>query len=162
MVGLSRAAAAMVAMLFLLVSVPARFMWGWLVDIFQKRYLTGISTMLMAAALFFFAGIKPGSSWMTVPFIVLYGIGFGAATPLRATLIREYFGARHFGSIFGLQQIFTTVMSVITPPLVGWVFDTRGRYDPTWLVLAIAGLVSAALMFTMPAAPKQQPLPTGG
>ncbi|MFH1383015.1 MAG: MFS transporter [Chloroflexota bacterium] len=149
-VGLSRAEAAMVTMVFLLLGVPARFMWGWLADIFQKRYLTAISIAMMAVGLFFFAGIKDSSFWMAVAFIVVFGIGFGGANPLRATIVREYFGARHFGSIFGLQQIFVTVSSVITPPLAGWVYDARGTYDPIWLVLAFTTAVGAVLMFTMP------------
>jgi len=149
-VGIDRPAAAWTAMVFLIVSIPARFAFGWAADKFAKRYVAAVSVVLMAAGLYTFSVVTVDSSWLAVLFIIVYGIGLGGATPVEAPLIREYFGSQSFGAIFGLSQVFVTTSSLVVPPLVGWVFDTRGVYHPVWLVLSIASLIAAGLLVTLP------------
>ncbi len=150
-VNIDRAMAAMITMLFLLVSVPARFGFGWTADLFPKKYVTAVSTILMAIGLFIFSFIKAETLWLTIPFIIVYGIGLGGVTPLRAIMIREYFGSKSFGTIFGVTRIFMTITTVLASPLVGLVYDVRGTYYPSWLVLGGVTLLGAIALITMPA-----------
>jgi MFS family permease len=69
--------------------------------------------------------------------------------------MREYFGSKKFGSIFGLGSIFITIGAISTPPLAGWVFDTRGVYDPIWLILSGICMLGAILILTLPRASKK-------
>ncbi len=153
-VGIDRATASMVAMLFTLVSLPARIAFGWICDIFKKTYVQTVAMLLTSAGLFVFSLTDRDSLWLAFLFTVIYGIGVGGANPTRALVVREYFGTRNFGSIFGITTLFMTVGSVIGPPLAGWVFDTRGIYDPIWAVFSSASLIAAILMLTMPLSPK--------
>ena len=65
-------------------------------------------------------------------------------------IVREYFGTKKFGTIFGLTSIFITIGVITTPPLAGWVYDTRGVYDPIWLIFSGICMLGAILMLAMP------------
>ena len=78
------------------------------------------------------------------------GIGLSGFMPVRAALLREYFGTKNFGTILGLTGIFHTVAMVAAPPLAGWIYDTSSDYHSVWLTLGIMTLVGAAVMSATP------------
>jgi MFS family permease len=79
-----------------------------------------------------------------VPFIILFGIGYGGNNTMRAALVREFFGRSHFGTIHGFMMSVAILGAIAGPPLAGWVFDNRGSYQGIWFVFA--GLAIAALI----------------
>ncbi len=93
-----------------------------------------------------------------MPFLILFGIGYGGTTVLRVSLAREYFGRINFGTIFGLIIGINMLGSITGPPLAGWVYDNWGSYQGIWFVFA--GLAVAALISVLtitPANTKAQP-----
>jgi MFS family permease len=86
---------------------------------------------------------------MVVVFAVVYGIGAAGAMPLRTPIVREYFGVKRFGTIFGILAFFLTVGTAGAAPLAGWVYDTRGEYYPIWLIFAGLSAVGMILILTM-------------
>jgi len=105
--------------------------------------------------LFLFSIIDGSSFGLIVGFIIVYGTVVGAYISLRPPIHREYFGIRKFGSILGLGSIFITVGAITTPPIAGWVFDTRGVYYPIWLIFSGVCLIGAVLMLTIPKIPQE-------
>ena len=91
---------------------------------------------------------------MRILFIIFFSFGLSGILALRPPIIREYFGTRNFGTIYGLAHIFITIGTVVSPPVAGWVFDTRGVYDPVWLVLGVVCMMGVILMLAMPSAPR--------
>ena len=156
MLGIERATASMIAMFIPLVSIPARFTYGWLSDIFPKKYVFAASNVLTSIGLFLFSIIGVGSPVTIIAFIMFFGIGLAGVAPLRAPMVREYFGVKNFGSIFGLTFIFLTLGNVLSPPIAGWVRDLRGVYDPIWLILSGFALLAAISILTMPSSSKRQ------
>lgn len=150
MIGMERSTASMVAMFIPLVSIPARFTYGWMSDIFPKKYVFAASNVLTSIGLFLFSIIEVGSTVKIVSFIIFFGIGLAGVAPLRAPMVREYFGVKNFGSIFGITFIFLTLGNVLSPPIAGWMRDLRGFYDPIWLILSGIALLAAISMLTMP------------
>ena len=148
--GIERTTAGMVGMAIPLVSIPARFIFGWLSDIFPTKYVFTVSIALMGVGLFIFSFVTASDFGILVTSIIVLGLGLGGATPLRPPIVREYFGTRNFGTIFGLQHIFLTVGTVVASPLAGWVYDVRGTYYPIWLILGGVVMFGAFLMLTMP------------
>ena len=140
----------MVAMYVSLVTLFVRLPYGWLADIFKKNYLLFISFSLISVSLFLFSFVGGGSLLLVVLFVIVYGLGLGGVTPIMMPIVREYFGTRHFGTIFGLLNVFMTLGVVVAPPLVGWVYDVRGVYHPAWLVLGGLIMAGAILILTMP------------
>jgi sugar phosphate permease len=155
---IERSTASMIAMFISIVSIPSRFTFGWLSDIFKKSYVAAAAIASTGIGLFLFSNVEANSIWIIVGFVIFYGFGRGAQITVMPPLIREYFGPGNFGTIFGLTSIFITVGVITTPPLAGWVFDTRGVYDPIWLIFCGVSMLAAIIMLTLPRAhrkPKQ-------
>ncbi len=148
--GIERTTASMIAMFIPLVSIPARLAYGWLSDIFPKKYVFAASNVLTSIGLFLFSIIRGDSSVIIVLFIIFFSFGLAGLLPIRASIIREYFGTINFGTIFGISFIFLSLGTVISPPIAGWIYDLRGVYDPYWLILGGVALVAAFSMLTMP------------
>jgi OFA family oxalate/formate antiporter-like MFS transporter len=83
---------------------------------------------------------------MLVPFLLLFGIGYGGVISLRPALVRDYFGRRSFGTIFGLMTGIGGIGGIVGPTLAGWVFDTWQTYQVIWLVFGIAAILPLGLV----------------
>src|SRR5437879_642028 len=91
---------------------------------------------------------------------VVFGIAYGGVMPLYAVLVREYFGARIMGSVFGAVSAFASLGMALGPLAGGWVFDTFQSYG--WLYVGSFGIgmaaVAVALSFPSAKRPTQQSL----
>ena len=154
--GISRATASMVVSLYTLVSVFARIPMGTLSDIFRKTHVVALSVTLQGVGLFIFWLIGgPSPFWLILLFGIIFGLGLGGASPLRAPALVEYFGTKNFGTIWGLSTIFMTVGNVVSPPLVGWIYDTYHDYKVCWLGLVAFNVLALVMMLTIPLAKKR-------
>jgi MFS family permease len=130
-------------------TLVARLPFGWLADIFPKKFVLALSLILTAAGLVIF-GLNTGSSFVPVIlFAIVYGVGTAGAMPLRGAVVREYFGAKRFGTIYGLMAIFSTIGVSIGAPLAGWVYDTRRTYNPIWYIFAALIVIGTAMILTL-------------
>jgi MFS family permease len=151
-IGITRARAGLIAMVIPLVSIIGRLGLGWLGDRLDKRQvMAGAMAMIGAGILCFaFAGFQ--SLWLIVPFLILFGIGYGGNNTLRASSIREFFGSSNFGAIHGFMIGTMAIGGITGPPLAGWVFDRWASYQPIWFIYAGLALVAITVMLTTPAA----------
>lgn len=157
--GMDRASAAYAISIFSIASLVARLAYGVLADIFPKKIVLVLSTALTTIGLVMF-DILDGSSFTFVAlFAVVYATGAGGAMSLRAPVIREYFGVKHFGAIFGLSALMVTLGGVVGAPLTGLVFDTRGSYEPIWFVYAGLTTISTILLLLLPGATVKEKMP---
>jgi len=143
-VGISRATSSLVATAIPLLSVGGRLGFGWLGDKVDKRWISAIAFAMMGLGSLCFEYVSAVGVWILVPFLVLFGVGFGGNHVMRAAMSREYFGRSNFGTIFGFLMGVMTLGQVIGTPLAGWVFDNWGSYQGIWL--AFAGLSIAAIV----------------
>ncbi len=93
---------------------------------------------------------------------VVFGIAYGGVMPLYAVLVRDYFGPRIMGTLFGGVSAMASLGMALGPVAGGWVFDTFHAYN--WLYVGSFGVglgaVAIALTFRpMRAAPAVRPLP---
>jgi MFS family permease len=58
--------------------------------------------------------------------------------PLYAVLVREYFGARIMGTMFGAVAMISTIGMAIGPWGGGWLYDAFGGYF--WLYVGSLGI----------------------
>ncbi|MBI5896775.1 MAG: MFS transporter, partial [Desulfobacterales bacterium] len=81
--------------LLTLVSIVGRLAFGYLGDIFNKRYLFMISYTLMGCGMLVLMNAKTmGMVWL---FLCLFGVGFGGNIPLMPAIRAEYFGRKALG-----------------------------------------------------------------
>jgi MFS family permease len=156
-IGLERTEAALAISVFSLVSIPARLAYGILADMFPRKYIWVASLALTALGLFIFSRLDGSSIAPVLLFAVIHGLAAAGSTALRAPMVREYFGVKNFGAIFGLLSIFVMMGVVVGGPLAGWVYDTRGTYGPIWLVFSVINLAATVLILFMPGSARSSP-----
>jgi len=81
---------------------------------------------------------------------VVFGIAYGGVMPLYAVLVREYFGARIMGTVFGAVSAFASLGMALGPWYGGYVYDTFHGY--TWLHAGsfAIGLAAVAVALSFP------------
>lgn len=149
-VGVARSTSSMVAMAIPLVSIIGRLSAGWLGDKFKRTYVAAGYFMLVIVGLLFFSYASAERMWAIIPFIILFGIGWGSNFPMRAALVRGYFGRNNLGTIFGFMMGLGAMGGVIGPMLTGWIFDNYGSYYFAWLLFAGLLCVATIIMVTTP------------
>jgi MFS family permease len=94
---------------------------------------------------------------------VIFGLAYGGVMPLYAVLVREFFGARIMGTVFGAVSAFASLGMALGPWAGGWVFDTFHSYG--WLYVGSfgIGIAAVAVALTFPSAhrPSQPSLDLG-
>ena len=74
---------------------------------------------------------------------VVFGLAYGGVMPLYAVLVREFFGARIMGTVFGAVSAFASLGMALGPWAGGLVFDTFHGYS--WLHAGSFGIGLAAV-----------------
>ncbi len=147
-VGISEKLAALTMTGYSLISIFGRLGFSWLGDTHSKKKLLIIAAAMQAVGFFIYANIR--STWTIIPFIILYGIGFGATVPLLPAIQADYFGVRSFASVRGLLSIAFAVPGIVAPVFAGWIFDIYHSYTPAFLIFAILAAISVPVMMMMP------------
>jgi sugar phosphate permease len=149
-IGIARADSRFVVGAIPLLSILGRLSFGWFGDKWDKRWVTAAGIALTAVSLLSFAYIGQIGTWMLVPFLLFFSIGYGGPVPMISALLREYFGKTHLGSIVGMSQGLAMIGSVTGTPLAGWIFDTYGRYQGAWIAYAAVNIFGAFCLLTAP------------
>jgi len=62
-----------------------------------------------------------------------FGFGSGGTTPIRTSMIVEFFGSRSVGTMMGVIEIAWAIGTILGPILAGYVFDLTRSYDKAFL-----------------------------
>ena len=116
----------------------------------DKRWVAALCFALTSLALFFFSSATSLTTWVLVPFLVLFGLGWGGNVIMRVALLRENFGLKKFGTAYGFVAGAAHLGGLPGPPLAGWVFDKRGSYQGIWFIFAFLAVVSMVIILTTP------------
>ena len=150
--GVPTMAAATVLSVAGLASLAGKIGCGIFADrIGAKRVLVGGLAVQAVAVTFYLVTLE---LWQFYAVGVVFGFAYGGIMPLYAILVREYFGARIMGTVFGAVGFASTLGMAAGPPVGGWLYDSFGSYG--WLFIASsaigAGAVAIALTFRPPQA----------
>jgi len=149
-INITRAKSSLIASAIPLVSIGGRIGLGWLGDRIDKRRLIAGALGMICGGLLCFGFASPEANWLFIPFLILYGIGYGGNNTLRASVLSEFFGRKNFGAIHGLVIGIMMIGSIAGPPVAGWVFDKWHSYQPIWFVFAGLAVAALALAATTP------------
>ena len=152
--GMSLTQAATVLSVMALVGAPGRVIFGWLGDIFPKRYVMAGCFIFQAVGLILFTYVQ-GILGIAF-FLFLYAPTYAGVLPLIPAIQGEYFGRQWFGTIRGMMTPITLISGVVGPVFAGTVFDVTGSYRPAFTVLA--GSILLALMLVLTAKPPRTPV----
>jgi MFS family permease len=132
------------------ISVPGRFLSGWLTDRIAPQFL-------MAAA-----GLLLGSSALALHLLVIefgivgyvpiwtfgfmQGLGIAASTVVLPILVGRCFGDLEFGKIQGLVMAGFAIGVIFGGPSAAKIFDTTGSYAWAFALCAVGGAISMVLV----------------
>src|SRR3989441_11007820 len=129
--GVPAMAAATVLSAASLASLSGKIICGLVADrVGAKRTLVaGLALQAVAVSLYLFT--RELASFYALA--LMFGFAYGGVMPLYAILVREYFGARIMGTVFGAVGFVSTLGMAIGPVAGGWLYDTLGGYF--WLYI---------------------------
>jgi len=131
-------------------SLSGRVIGGLAADrIGAKRMIVfGLALQALSVSLYVFTRDLAGFYGLAL----MFGFSYGAVMPLYAILVRDYFGARIMGTMFGAVNMASTLGMALGPWAGGWLYDTSGSYF--WLYIGSFGIglgaVAIALTFRPP------------
>ncbi|MBI2908300.1 MAG: MFS transporter [Chloroflexi bacterium] len=156
--GFDAQVAANIAGLLALMSLPGRIIFGFLGDMFPKRYLLSVNYVLQGVALLLL--LRAQTMEEIYLFVFLYGLGWGSS-PLMMSIRADYFGRRYFGTISGSNQGLVMLAHVAGPVFAGWIFDVTNSYDVAFILFAATIFLGALThSFAGPPKPPQRPAST--
>jgi len=140
--GFSTGFAASAAGLVGIMALPGRLIFTPLGGRIPRRYVAASIFVLQALALVALVTLR--STFGVVVFVILFGTGFGALTPARASLVAELYGRREYGTISGTMMLFVTGARALAPVTVGVLMTVFGRYEPVFWLLTVISLLAVA------------------
>jgi MFS family permease len=149
--GLSARDAAVTLALVFIISAVGRVGGGVLMDRYDYRGVLAGMGVLMGLALIYLQVVDPRSVAASIPFVVLFGVGFGSMIPIRGTLGSMMFGVRSLGPVIGLLQGGAVAAGVVGPIFMGIMFDLQGSYSNAIWALAAVSFLMAPVALTMSA-----------
>ncbi len=149
---ISRMSSGLMAAGIPLLSISGRFGFGWLGDLFEKKYIMAISYCLMGLGMLALSYIK--LSGMMYIFLFFFSNGFGGIAVLRGAFLREYYGKYNFGKLLGIMMGFGACGGIIGPTAAGWVFDRMESYYFVWLAFSV--LIGVAILLILKIESKEE------
>jgi len=148
-VGIEPTLAASVVTLVTLTSMLGRYGFGWLSDLFNKKWLLFILFILQPIGIF--SLVRVHHIMDIIPFVLVYSTAYGGTGVVKASIMGEYFGRKNFGTIFGVIQGLSTFGGVAGPIIAGLVYDIKGSYSLAFTSFAIIlGFTSLLVLFLRP------------
>lgn len=126
--------------------VVGRLTFAPLAGRLSPKIVTAAMCVFAAVAVLALVGL-PALEGLIV-YVILYGMGHGALTPLRASLVADTFGTGAYGSVNGALSLIATLARAAAPVAVGAFVTLTGTYVPALLVLAVCAFIAAgAVLF---------------
>lgn len=151
-VGIARSQSGLVAAILPVASIVGRIGFGWLGDKVSRKSVTVFTFCMASAGLVCFGFVSVTNMWLIVLFLFLFGVGYGGINTMRPSLLRECFGRKSFGTLFGLMLSISYLASTGGPPIAGWVYDNWHSYQVIWLIAAIFAAVGSIFIIIIPGA----------
>jgi MFS family permease len=130
-----------------LASLPGRFLLNQLSDRAGPQRLYALVLVVLGLGVLVFSVAT--STALLYAYVAIYGIAFGARSPLRGSVMADHFGRRAYGAITAIQGMVIAVPSALGPLAAGWLFDTLGSYQLAfWLTAAALGGAATIIFLT--------------
>ncbi|XP_067677004.1 monocarboxylate transporter 14-like [Haliotis asinina] len=158
--GIPKSEAAFLVSVIGITNTVGRILAGWLADLPKvdallvnnvSMVIAGVATVVMPFCGASYAALVVMSS--------VFGAGVGAFISLSSILICDQLGLEKLTNGFGLLTMFRGFAAVAGPPLAGFVFDSTGKYDPSFYMggtLLLGGAACHMLLHLPCFAPKPQ------
>jgi MFS family permease len=117
-------------------ALSGRILCGLIADRVGVKLTLVASLTVQALAISLYVLIRDASGFYALA--AMFGIAYGGVMPLYAALVREYFGMRIMGTVFGAVAMASTLGMAIGPWAGGWLYGMFGGYF--WFYIGSAGI----------------------
>jgi MFS family permease len=149
-IGFDRSQSSLVATGVPVVSAGGRFLFAWMGDKVERRKILAIVLVMMLLGLSCFELTDTSGSWLLVPYLLFFGLGYGGGIGLRPGLVRSFFGRANFGTVFGMVMGMGALGTMVGPLIAGWAYDSWGSYQHVWFMFNVFAIVAIVLVLTLP------------
>ena len=129
-----------------LMSLPGRWIAPHLSNRVRPVLVAAAVTLIMGGAVA--AAATAALAWQMAGHFIVFGMAFGALTPMRAVVMGRWYSGSAYGRIMGMQWTIVATLAAAGPLIVGLLRDGLGSYTVpfglTALVLVIAAALTAA------------------
>ena len=80
--------------------------------------------------------------WLAVIFGIIYGVANAVQTVIPPLMTARCVGLKHYGMIYGVVSIFSTLGAGIGVPLSGYIYDWTGSYNMAFSVFLISSIIA--------------------
>ncbi|HLY60322.1 MAG TPA: MFS transporter [Terriglobia bacterium] len=145
--GYSTGQASWVSSGLLFSGLAGRVIVGYLADRFRKKNVMALFYLLMAASipLLFLVHFR-GAVWT---FSIIFGFAMGADYMLIPLVTAECFGLQALGKLLAIIIMADSLGQWLGPVMAGRIFEKTHSYNWAWGIVTIAGLMGAALIFSI-------------
>lgn len=119
---------------------------GWLADRVPIRFLAAVSFSGFIVAILLM--IYVSSAQMMFLSTIVFGSSVGFGMIVHTYIFAAYYGRAFLGTIRGIVMPINLLSAGLGAPLVGYLHDYSGSYQPAWWTLLVIYGVSAALILT--------------
>jgi len=140
-IGISRSDSSLIATFIPLASIFGRLGIGWVSDRINKKLVMTLSFISMGIGMLCFAVTSSMGIWPVIPFLILFGIGYGGVNAIRPAIVQHFFGRANFGAIFGIIIGINLIGSIGGPAVVGWAYDSLGSYQLIWFAFIFIPII---------------------
>ena len=152
--GLSSEKATAIWSTSLAIGIGGRFLFGFVAEKLQKRYMAAAANVFRAMSLLllllYVLKIVPQSA-ATAQLVILYGLGQGCNAVINPLVVSETFGVKAFGKLMGLLGIPFTIGMALGLAAGGRLYVLRDNYNLAFSVFALAFLLAGtAISFARP------------
>jgi MFS family permease len=145
--GYSTTAASRFLTALMAASLLGRVLVGYLADRFRKKNTMAASYLLLGASIFLLSAVhQPMVAWS---FALIFGFSMGADYMLIPLVTAECFGTTSLGKLLALLITGYSLGQWGAPLIAGKIFDARHSYDLAWEIMAVAGLLGAAVIYAI-------------
>jgi sugar phosphate permease len=130
--------------------------WGWVVDRVPVRYTYAGVALMMSGALVLFTMADTAVEALAVA--AIFGTAVGGILVVPVVAYANYFGRGSLNTIRGVTEPFVSLGQAIGGLFSGIVYDVTGSYRDAFIVLAIVGAATIALLLST-RAPTKPPVP---
>ena len=130
--------------------------WGWVVDRVPVRYTYAGVALMMSGALVMFTMADTAIEALVVA--AIFGTAVGGILVVPVVAYANYFGRGSLSTIRGVTEPLVSLGQAIGGLFSGIVYDVTGSYRDSFIVLAIVGATTIALLLST-RAPIKPPVP---
>jgi MFS family permease len=143
------------------ISAAFRFLWGWLSDWMGREMTFTLGSFLFSTGVLLLLLFQYfPSPLLLYLFVVIFGVGWGATSPMFMAVSADLYQGKNFGLIYGLVEAMVGIGAALGSWGAGWIFDRTQNYLWAFILTIFLNQVSVALVWII-APRKVRPIRAG-